>query len=241
MQLENKGYVETPILRYNQNSPVPSLPSVSLLCAGHLAGPLFFSDERLEEAAVRPGWAEGSRFKMERCARLESREWAVASPLQPGPPHRAGPPRQLPAQLRSRRSPQGPSGRSGLRARGLSPTQRSEAPGPRLTPPPEALLAEDAPRAGAQQVPQASVAGLAFLVSVGRRGSARDLAWHQLPRPGLPSRLKGAPQAPTQGYGVPGVARPPGPQERERVLGGGDGVLKRTSSGDKKFPVAGFC
>lgn len=65
--------------------------------------------------------------------------------------------------------------------------------------------------------------------------------WHQLPRPDLPSRLKGAPQAPTQGYGVPGVARPPGPQERERVLGGGDGVLKRTSSGDKKFPVAGFC
>lgn len=178
---------------------------MSLLCAG-LVGP--FSDERLEDASVGPGWAEGSRFKMEPCSRLESREPAAAFPAPDGSP---SPGRAAWPAPRAALRPLPPA--SSLR--GLEDCGASGSSGPGAgqlrAPGCGRLRGRTRPGAGAQQVSQAAVAGPAFLVYVGRGGSDPT----SQPRVGPPDL-----RAPTQGYGVPG--RGP-PSERPSEKGKGVG------------------
>lgn len=130
---------------------------------------------------------------MDPCSRLESREPAVASPAlagSPAPGRAASPaPRAAPRPPQ----PAGPLRGERTAGPGFSPAQRSAALDPRLPPPPEALLAEDAlPERARNRSPRLRWRGL--------RSSSMSAAvavaetWHLLPGPGLPSRLKGAPQ-----------------------------------------------
>lgn len=135
-------------------------------------------------------------------------EGAEAWRRLPGPtgsPAPAGPPRQLPAQLPSSCSLQGPVG-----SRGLPRAQHLPRPQPSWA------RAQPAP---ARNRPQASVAGPGPSLKVGRHGRGSVPAPADLRVPGQPRRFKGGRWVPTK------WACPQGPQKREKVLGGGDGVL----------------
>lgn len=186
--------------KYSCPHPHPHPSPGSFLCSGHLVGPLFCSDERLQDAAVGPGWAQGSRFKMEPCSRLESRDF-------PSPEGSRAPGQAAWPAPRAARRPLQPA--SCLRAartggRRLSRARRRAARGPRLR--------RTRPGAGAQQVPPAAVAAPAPLVNARR----------QLPSPGSAPQTYGHLPG---GLESPAVAGPRGPQKRGRVSGSGDGVL----------------